>query len=265
MLHQLINKFLYLVKIPSEIHSSLQKIQMGIGRIELRQIRILQKSSLSENEFRVFSQWGEDGIIHYLIHNVPIENKIFVEFGVENYTESNTRFLLQNNNWTGLIIDGSQDNINFIKNDPIYWRYNLKAECAFIDKENINTLIKNSGISGDIGLLSIDVDGNDYWIWEAINCISPRIVICEYNSIFGALAKVTVPYDKNFHRTKAHYSNLYYGASIAALTSLAEAKGYSLIGSNSAGNNVFFVRTDLCSGLQTRQPEDAKNSNTTIS
>jgi hypothetical protein len=205
----------------------------------------------------VFSQTGEDGIIQFLIRNIPVRNKIFVEFGVQNYTESNTRFLLQNDNWSGLVIDGSQENINYIKNDPIYWRYNLKAECAFIDCENINTLIKDNGISGDIGLLSVDIDGNDYWVWKAIDCINPCIVICEYNSIFGPDNKVTVPYDKKFYRTKEHYSNLYYGASISALSSLAEKKGYSLVGSNRAGNNVFFVRNDLVGGLQTYKPEDA--------
>jgi hypothetical protein len=211
---------------------------------------------LSDAEFQVFSQWGEDGIIQYLISKVPIENEIFVEFGVEDYTESNTRFLLQNNNWQGLVIDSSERNIEYIKRDPIYWRYNLKAECAFITAENINELLLRNGISGDIGLLSIDIDGNDYWVWKAIDCIFPRIVICEYNNLFGAKRKITIPYDPNFQRTKAHFSNLYYGASLAALNDLAENKGYSLVGSNKAGCNAFFVRNDVLSGLKPLKPEE---------
>jgi hypothetical protein len=250
-------KIIKLIKLPFEIHSTLKKIQLSLGRIEFRQIKKPSVSSIQESEFQVFSQWGEDGIIQYLIHKVPIETKIFVEFGVENYTESNTRFLLQNNNWSGLVIDASQENINYIKRDPIYWRHNLKAEYAFIDRENINQLISSNGISGDIALLSVDIDGNDYWVWEAINCINPRIVICEYNSLFGSQAKVTIPYDKNFYRKKAHYSNLYYGASISALSFLANRKGYSLVGSNSAGNNVFFVRKDFLGDLHTYNPEEA--------
>ncbi|MFM6343717.1 MAG: hypothetical protein ACKPFK_01030, partial [Dolichospermum sp.] len=106
-------------------------------------------------EFRAFSQWGEDGIIQFLIRNVPINRKIFVEFGVQNYTESNTRFLLINNNWSGLVIDGGSEEIYYIKNDPIYWQYNLKAVNSFITKDNINQIISDNGIQGEIGLLSV--------------------------------------------------------------------------------------------------------------
>lgn len=253
----LINKVKKYVNLFKQLFEQIDNIQKAIGRIEIRQICQASPECFSDCEFKVFSQTGEDGIIQFLIRNIPIQNKVFVEFGVQNYTESNTRFLLQNDNWSGLVIDGSRENISYIKNDPIYWRYNLKAECAFIDCENINTLIKDNGISGDIGLLSVDIDGNDYWVWKAIDCINPCIVICEYNSIFGPQAKVTVPYNKAFQRTIAHYSNLYYGASISALSSLAEKKGYSLVGSNRAGNNVFFVRNDLLSGLQPSKPEEA--------
>jgi hypothetical protein len=239
-----------------DTYMSLEHIKTSLGRIEARQLGSTA-NDIRAHEFKVFSQWGEDGIIQFLINQIEIPNRIFIEFGVQNYTESNTRFLLQNDNWSGLVIDASQHNISYIKNDPIYWRYNLKAECAFIDRDNINRLISLNGISGDIGLLSIDIDGNDYWVWEAIDCISPRVVICEYNSLFGPAAHVTVPYDKNFQRSRGHYSNLYYGASIAALTSLAAQKGYSLAGSNTTGNNVFFVRNDLIENLKIYTPAEA--------
>ena len=120
--------------------------------------------SLEEVEFQVFSQRGEDGILQYIINKIEIPNRIFVEFGVENYTESNTRFLLMNNNWSGLVIDGSKANIDFIKNDFIYWKYDITAVESFIDKDNINSLIKNYTSVKDIGLLSVDIDGNDYWV-----------------------------------------------------------------------------------------------------
>jgi hypothetical protein len=201
--------------------------------------------SLDEVEFQVFSQRGEDGIIQYIINKIEIPNKTFVEFGVETYTESNTRFLLFNNNWSGLVIDGCKKNINFIKKDLIYWKYDLVAVNSFITKENINTLISDYTKNQDIGLLSLDIDGNDYWIWDSINCINPRIVVCEYNSAFGSSRKVSVPYKSDFVRSKEHYSDLYFGASLGAFCDLAEKKGYDFIGTSSAGVNAYFVRKDL--------------------
>jgi hypothetical protein len=222
------------------------KIQEALGRIEGRQLSDLPLTAdIRKAEFRTFSQWGEDGILQHLLRHIAVSKKVFIEFGVENYTESNTRFLLTNNNWAGLVIDGSKENIDYIKKDDIYWRFNLKVENAFISRENINDLIRRNGIEGEIGLLSIDIDGNDYWVWEAIDVVIPSIVVLEYNARFGPERAVTVPYDASFVRTIAHYSNIYYGASLAALCLLGKRKGYSFIGCNTAGNNAFFVRNEL--------------------
>ena len=120
----------------------------------------------------------------------------------------------------------------------------MSAKAVFIDKENINGLLSLSGFDRDVGILHIDLDGNDYWIWKEINVIYPIVVILEYNSVFGIDRAITIPYDKTFFRTNAHYSNLYFGASLRALHQLSEAKGYSFIGCNSAGNNAYFVRSD---------------------
>lgn len=225
------------------IENRCKLIQQGLGRVELRQLHSV--GDLKDSEFTVYSQWGEDGIIQFLLKIVPVPNRIFVEFGVEDYTESNTRFLLVNDNWAGLVIDGSPEKVAAIKKDEIYWRHNLKAECAFITRENINEIIERSGISGEIGLLSIDIDGNDYWVWEAISAISPGIVVVEYNSRFGPDKAVTIPYDPRFVRTTAHYSNIYYGASLPALCLLAKRKGYSFVGCNRNGSNAFFVKNEL--------------------
>ena len=229
----------------SSYEQRLLDIQTMLGRIELRQNQGKIPAIFCENEFKVFSQWGEDGLIQFLLRYVNIDNSVFVEFGVENYLESNTRFLLINNNWSGLVIDGSPDNIAHIKSDPIYWRHNLKAHCAFVTKENINDLLKENGVVGDIGILSIDIDGNDYWIWDAIDVVSPAIVIIEYNARFGTDMSVTVPYDRDFVRSQKHHSMIYFGASIKALCGLAEEKGYAFVGCGSAGVNAFFVRQDL--------------------
>ncbi len=205
---------------------------------------------LREVEFRVFSQWGEDGILQYLLGRVPVERKVFVEFGVQDYRESNTRFLLVQDNWRGLVIDADAENVRLIGASDLYWRHELTALCRFVTRENINSLIREAGIEGDIGLLSIDIDGNDYWVWQAIDAVRPRIVVCEYNSLFGAHRAVTIPYQADFSRTRAHHSNLYFGASLAALCRLGEAKGYAFAGSNSAGSNAFFVRRDLAGGIR---------------
>ena len=194
--------------------------------------------------FSVFSQSDEDGIIQYLIKKIPIENESFIEFGVENYEQSNTRFLMLNDNWQGLVLDASPSHIRYIQSDQIYWQYDLQARCAWITRDNIDSLIREAGVSGDVGLLSIDLDGNDYWVWERIESISPRIVVVEYNSLFG-LQPVSVPYQEGFSRTAAHFSNLYFGCSLAALSYLAKKKGYVLLGSNLWGNNAFFLRSDV--------------------
>lgn len=200
--------------------------------------------NLSFAEFSAFSQWGEDGIIDWLLERLPGISESFVEFGVEDYRESNTRLLLFLRNWRGLVIDGSDDHIRNIQGQDIHWRYDLTAKRAFIDKDNINELIASSGLQGDIGLLSVDIDGNDYWVWQAIEAVHPVVLVCEYNAVFGDVHRISVPYAADFQRTRAHHSNLYFGASLPALIHLSEQKGYRFVGTNSNGCNAFFVRED---------------------
>ncbi|HHQ4556603.1 hypothetical protein [Aeromonas hydrophila] len=224
---------------------SYENQMMLLGKLHVDRIKNIQLyQGISDVEFKVFSQWGQDGIIQYLINRIPMSNKVFIEFGVENYRESNTRFLMMNDNWSGLVIDGSQENIDFIQSEGLYWKYDINAVKSFITRDNIDRLIKSNLPGRDADLLSIDIDGNDYWVWEAIHYINPSIVICEYNSVFGNGAKITVPYREDFYRTQAHHSNLYFGASLSALISLAERKGYVFFGATSAGNDAFFIRKD---------------------
>ena len=228
-----------------DVRQDLNFLREALGRIEARQCAQLASTDLRDHEFKVYSQWGEDGIIQFLLRHVPVERRIFVEFGVESYVEANTRFLLVNDNWSGLVLDGSEKNIAAIRRDPIYWQRNLKAVQAFVTRENINTLLASNGVTGEIGILSVDIDGNDYWVWEAITVVNPAIVILEYNGRFSPDRSVTVPYDPAFQRSKAHHSHIYYGASLAALTKLSNSKGYALVGSNSIGSNAFYARRDL--------------------
>ena len=202
--------------------------------------------NLQDVEFRVSSQWGQDGIIDWLIERaqIPPAKQAFIEFGVENFRQSNTRFLLQNRNWRGLIMDGDTAVVKAVESDNLAWRYDLTTRAAFITRANVNDLISGAGFRGEIGLLSIDLDGNDYWVWEALHSVDPIICICEYNAVYGDVHPICTPYDENFNRTIAHSSNLYFGASIVALCFLADKKGYRFVGTNSAGNDAFFVRKD---------------------
>lgn len=223
----------------------LDRLAEALGRIESRQLALMPSRRLVDHEFSVYSQAGEDGIIQFLIRNVAIPRAVFVEFGVEDYREANTRFLAVNDRWSGLVIDSSAENVARIHASPTYWRMGVRAVHAMVTRENINGLLTDNGIAGEIGLLSIDIDGNDYWVFDAIDVISPAIVIIEYNFRFGPERSVTIPYDPTFDRARAHPSGVYSGASLRALHALATRKGYSFVGCNSFGVNAFFVRTDL--------------------
>lgn len=215
-------------------------------------------TSLEDVEFKVFSQWGDDGITDWIFSILKPNDPFFIEFGVQTYQESNTRFLLQHRNWSGLVIDGNLDYINFIKSDDIYWKHSLTAINSFITKENINSLLSENSPKNDVDLLSIDIDGNDYWVFNELMSISPKVIICEFNGLFGADKSVTVPYEPNFVRSAAHHSNLYFGCSIMAIINLAKTKGYDFVGTNSNGNNAYFTRKDVSADILSKLNDEPK-------
>jgi hypothetical protein len=234
-----------LFSIPDTMASGQDELKINIGSLH-SELNSQKKGydKLSDLEFRVFSQFGDDGIIQYLTKNIEIPVKSFIEFGVEDFFESNTRFLLQKDNWSGFVIDGSAAHISKLKSAPFFWKHDLEAKSIFITRENIAGLLAPYIKKwGGLGILHIDLDGNDYWIWEELN-IRPVILILEYNSTFGSQRSITVPYNSSFHRTDAHYSNLYWGSSLKALHDLSLSRGYKFIGCNSAGNNAYFIREE---------------------
>jgi hypothetical protein len=238
-----------------------------VGRELAWRVRELESiKGFSDVEFSVFSQFGDDGIIQWLIHRLPAISQTFVEFGVGDYQEANTRFLLMNDNWSGLVMDSSSQYVKAIRRDPVSLIHDLQSKCTIVTAENIDQLLLDHGFKGDIGILHIDIDGNDYWVWRAITAVRPEIAIMEYNSVFGPERAITIPYDPTFVRRQRvtrkglpgshtlkrgdRISNLYFGASLPALCDLAQSKGYDFVGSNSAGNNAFFVRSELNPGLK---------------
>lgn len=258
-LTNLIQKLKFIAQSSAKLLPELHKTKMLVGK-QLSNQNIVQYERILNDitlaEFSVFSQWGDDGIIQFLVNYLDLENKTFVEFGVEKYWESNTRFLLFNNNWRGLIMDGSKEHIENIKKQRGYWRFDLTAKCAFITRNNVMKEISDANFNIDLDLLHIDIDGNDYWIWLELVQLRPSIVIFEYNAIFGASESLTIPYKEDFQRFKEHYSGLYFGASLRAFYDSAIHSDYSFIGCNSNGNNAYFVRNDKLKGLK---PKSIKN------
>jgi len=232
------------------LESEIETIKMLQGRLLCLQHEN-RTGEFSSYEFSVFSQWGEDGIIQFLTSRLDIRNKTFIEFGVEDFAESNCRFLLMKDNWRGFVIDGSEKNVEKLKKTALYWRHALEARAAFITRENIDLLLQESSFDPELGILSIDIDGVDYYILEALHGWRPSILIVEYNAVFGKDRAVTVPYDSQFVRSQKHFSNLYAGASLPAFVHIADQRGYGLVGVNQAGNNAFFVRRDLLNAAVT--------------
>ena len=261
LINRIINKFFKINLFLNKLNEI--KILNGIKILDVRKIEELD---INKYELKIFSQFGEDGIIDFLVKKLDIKSKYFIEFGVEDYSESNTKFLLEARNWSGEIYEAEKKYIDHIRQQNFYWRYNLNIKNIFVSKKNINNLVENFLEKNNIdrlGLLSIDIDGVDYWIWKELTITNPEIVIIEYNARLGYGQSIVVPYEENFQRLKKHYSSIYFGASLNALYKLGIEKGYTLVGTNLNGSNAFFVRKDSLkkSGLKELKPIDCFNVN----
>ncbi len=200
-------------------------------------------------EFSIYSQNGEDGVLLWLLEQTGAESKTFVEIGIEDGRECNTAVLGFLLGWDGLMIEadpvGADSARRLAARLLARKRNRVAIRQSFVTVENINELIAAGGFRGEIGVLSIDVDGVDYWLWEAVTVVQPRVVVIEYNATFGPDMAVTVPYAPEFSARRAHASGYYHGASLAALERLGRRLGYDLAHVESAGVNAFFVRRDI--------------------
>ena len=195
--------------------------------------------NLRNFEKKIFSQNGEDGIIQEIFNRIGTTNKLFVEFGVESGQECNSRYLLEKCGWSGLWIEGSDENVGSAKDQFKAFPINVLSQ--FITKENIVEIFENSNIPKELDLLSIDIDGNDYWIWEELKEYKARVVVIEYNAKYLPIQDWVMPYDfKHLYDGSA-----YFGASLKALNRLGESLGYGLVSCDNMGVNAFFVRKDL--------------------
>ena len=206
-------------------------------------------SNLNEVDFKVFSQNGEDGIIDYLLFSLQIEKPKFIEIGVGDYYESNTRFLFERSSGDGLIIDIIDNFQKRVKKNIRLWRGNLKILNRKIDSENILETLKEFNFFDNIDLFSIDVDSIDYWILEKMPKKFCKLIVAEYNPYFGSNLEISVPNDKNFDRSKYHHSNLCFGASLKSIINLLDRKSFVFLGTNLFKNNAFFVNSDFKDNL----------------
>jgi hypothetical protein len=219
------------------------------------------RSVINRYELSIFSQNGEDGILFFLFSLLGTTNRYFVEFGIEDGRECNTGNLSINFGWRGLLIEGSAQQA--VRARAYYAqrlgerREEVRIVNAFVQPDNINMLFRDNGVPAEIDLLSIDIDGNDYWVWEALSATSPRVVVVEYNASLGAERSLSTQYDALFDRWKKHESGYYHGASLAAFDKLAKARGYVLVGCDSRGINAFFARQDVADKLPALMPQQA--------
>lgn len=193
---------------------------------------------INQFERRITSQNGEDGIIAEVFRRIGTTNRYFVEFGVDEGDVCNSAHLAHTG-WSGLMIEGDANNYASLAN-----RYaahtNVRLAHAFVTAENIVSVFKRHGVPGEFDLLSIDIDGNDYWLWRALREYRPRFVIIEYNAHYPPPRRWVMQYRAEHQWDKTTY----YGASLESLNALAQELGYALIGTDRTGVNAFFVRND---------------------
>ena len=247
-------------------------LEKRLNRIERNQqmiLRLLQRDAYKDSGIlapgfagtglSIHSMQGEDGHILHIFREIGVTNRAFVEIGIQNGMECNTANLTFNCGWSGALIEGNPDDAALAKRNYVCFP-NVTVKQSFVTKENAAGLLTETRANSEADLFPLDIDGNDYWIWEALADFTPRLVVVEYNAAFGPERAVTIPYKADFCCGQNH-PRLYCGASLAALTKLAKRKGYILAGCADLGPNAFFVRADAVKGaLKETSVRDAYRS-----
>lgn len=234
-----------------EVFRQLRHLQSGIdGLVRAAYVdpsSLPYPERLTAGRFRLLSQNQEDGMLWSLFQQIGMTTKTFVELG-SGATGGNAAMLAGEFGWTGLLVEGDQGKVEYAgRRFP-----RAQAVCAWITPETVNDLLERNGFAGEVDLLSVDVDGVDYWVWQAITVCSARLVMLEYNSMFGPDRAVTVPYDPKFNRRDHRFC--YYGASLSAMTQLSATKGYRLVAVEPTGVNAFFLRNDVAPEIPACDP-----------
>jgi hypothetical protein len=204
--------------------------------------------------FRLWSQNEEDGIILALFEHAGITNRRFVEIG-SGRSGGNAAMLAQECGWSGLMIDCVPEAIDSLR---ARFSHNpgVVGTAAFVTPDNVNELLTQHGFTGEVDLLSIDIDSYDYWVLEALSVCTPRLLVVEYNANFGPTRAVTIPKDQPLSGMPKEYR----GASLAALVKAARRKGYRLVVCDPTGVNAFFLRSDVAPDVPALDPSLAFRS-----
>lgn len=240
------------VSILSDTESLSQQIQLSLKNqwLQWKLTGANPYSTIREAGFRCYSQFEEDGIILYLLTMIGVDAGTVIEMCCGNGEECMATNLILNHGYKGFLFDGSETNIHAAtqffnaKKDCLLVKPDLK--CSWITTENVNELLTSSGVPRDVDFFSLDIDGNDYWVWEAIEVISPKVCCFETHDIIPSNKSLTIPYDPNFYCwSRPLELQDFRSVSLAAMVKLSKRKGYRLIGSHKHGFNVFFMRDDI--------------------
>jgi hypothetical protein len=243
---QSLKKYFYAFWIKDKFSPAVQIGQVQLVHSYKDKMKSGDLPDFNDTGFKVFSQFEEDGKLLFLFSVIGMGNKQFIDIGSDDGINSNCANFAVNFGWNGLFIDADKKALTigkkFYSKYPNPWTHKPKFLHSIVTDENINKLISDQGITGEIELVSIDIDSNDYWIWKALTAVEPKVVIIESQVAFGN-QNLIVPYQNNVDKNPN--SDLYYGASTHALVKLGKEKNYRLVGSNAYGNNLFFVKNGV--------------------
>jgi hypothetical protein len=226
--------------LPAKI-ADLQATVDGLQRqLALRDLELPPAQRLTAQRFRGLSQNGEDGMVLALLRAAGVEHATFAEIG-SGINGGNSGFLAQELGWRGLMVDGDKKRVAMLRSR--FHAERVVPRHAWVTRENIDELLADGGLEGEIDLLSIDIDGNDIWVWESIQRVSARIVVIEFNELYGIDEALATPYDPKFNRR--NFKSLYFGASLPAVVNVGRRLGYRLVAVEPRGVNAFLVRNDV--------------------
>ncbi len=264
MLRKLQQKIKTVLKLPNKIWLIESKIQELESKSSSQEVQTLLKlkyreylnysaeqlPKFDEVGFKAYSQFEEDGILLYIFSLIGTANKKVVEICAGNGQECMAANLIINHGWSGYLFDGSKDNVKagqeFFSKHKQTFLMPPTFKQAWFTAENVNQVLKDTDAVGEIDLLSLDIDGMDYWVWKSIECIQPRVCVFETYNVIPSHLALTAKYDPNFYYLNQPVEQQdYRSASLLAMVKLCQTKGYRLIGSHRHGFNCFFMRNDV--------------------
>jgi len=223
----------------ADLKPNIKMLPAIVRKLYLDGVELPPPYDVQSQRFRYRSQNEEDGLLLALFKRIGTTNRRCVEIGCGS-NGGNSGFLVQECGWIGLMVDANRASVATVK--LRFAGHAVTIVKHRVTREDVNDLLTRSGFNGELDLLSLDIDGNDYWVWEALDACSPRVVVLEYNWLFGPERAVTIPYDAEF-KVGAGGTRSYRGASLAAFAHLARKKGYRLIATERV--NAVFLRNDV--------------------